>query len=502
MTSRTFARWTTLAALFVLISQILPLSWPARAAAAPEALLQPTPLVLKDGRIANVSIHLLPFDTGQGELGRDVAARLADLVATVATDCFLTAQVIGHVSSREVADNETLAAHRLARSRADAVQASLIGGGLPAKAIASVWDWQFLVREPRATLWVFRLIQGEDCEGVPLDGDASALVAANEPEQTPSTQVAPAATAPVGEQPAEASPAAEAAPAAAVAAAPAAPAPAPQAEADQAAAGAELAGVVGSAVAAEAMPKTEVTAKAAEARPGKDAAPQLEATDAQAATAAPAPRPVAASSDGRDGPQAPEEVVRAGPVPDAVPTVTRPLPAMSPAQPAERRAASSGDRSTERTIAAVEPMPAAPGKAAQRAGTDAAAPQQSARQEDPERQGKVEGGQDSVVITFATNSSYFPPGTERRLSSLLGDTASGGSYRIQVEVGVSGSDTVVGATTPEEARRYNRWLAERRLDRVREWLEENVKDRQLEIEPAFQANDSSRRVVVRVAPIS
>jgi outer membrane protein OmpA-like peptidoglycan-associated protein len=502
MTSRTFARWTTLAALFVLISQTLLLSWPARAAAAPEALLQPTPLVLKDGRIANVSIHLLPFDTGQGELGRDVAARLADLVATVATDCFLTAQVIGHVSSREVADNETLAAHRLARSRADAVQASLIGGGLPAKAIASVWDWQFLVREPRATLWVFRLIQGEDCEGLPLDGDASALVAANEAEQSPSTQAAPAAAAPAGQRPAEASPAAEAAPPAAVAAAPAAPEPAPQAEADQAAAGAELAGVVGSAVAAEAMPETEVTAKAAEARPDKDAAPQPEATDAQAATAAPAPRPVAASSDGSDGPQAAEQVARAGPAPDAVPTVTRPLPAMSPAHPAERPAASSGERSTERTIAAVEPTPAAPGKAAQRAGTDAAAPQQSARQEDPERQGKVEGGQDNVVITFATNSSYFPPGTERRLSSLLGDTASGGRYRIQVEVGVSGSDTVVGATTPEEARRYNRWLAERRLDRVREWLEENVKDRQLEIEPVFQANDSSRRVVVRIAPVS
>jgi hypothetical protein len=78
----------------------------------------------------------------------------------------------------------------------------------------------------------------------------------------------------------------------------------------------------------------------------------------------------------------------------------------------------------------------------------------------------------------------------------------GGRYRIQLEVGVSGSDTVVGASSPDEAKRYNRWLAERRMDRVREWLDENAKDRQLEIEPAFQADDSSRRVVVRVAPIS
>jgi hypothetical protein len=507
MTSCTFARWTTLAALFVLISQILLLSWPVRAAAAPEALLQPTPLVLKDGRIANVSIHLLPFDTGQGELGRDVAARLAELIATVATDCFLTAQVIGHVSSREVADNETLAAHRLARSRADAVQASLIGGGLPAKAIASVWDWQFLVREPRATLWVFRLIQGEDCEGLPLNGDASALVAANDPGRTPSAQAAPAESAParaVAARPAEAPPAAEAPPPAAVtAAAPEASSPAAQAEVDQPASGAELAGVVGSAVAAEAMSQAETLEKAIAARPDDAAAPQLQTQDAQAApAAAKAPRPAGASSDGRDGPQAREEVVRAGPAPGTVPMVTRPLPAMSPAQPAERPAASSGDRSTESTIAAVEPTPAAPGQRAQRAGTDAAATQQSALEQGPERQGKVEWGQDNVVITFATNSSYFPPGTARRLSSLLGNTASGGRYRVQLEVGVSGSDTVVGASTPEEARQYNRWLAERRLDRVREWLEENVKDRQLEIEPAFQANDSSRRVVVRIAPVS
>ncbi len=219
--SRTFERWTMIAALFVLIGQILLPSAPASAAVAADALLQPTPLVLKDGRIANVSIHVLPFDTGNGELAGPASARLAELIATVATDCFLTAQVIGHVSSREVADNETLAAHRLARARADAVQASLIGGGLPAKSIASVWDWQFLVREPRATLWVFRLVQGEDCEGLPLDGNASGLVAGNDAEQTappqatpaktpPAREVAPAPTPAEVERPAEAQPPAEA----------------------------------------------------------------------------------------------------------------------------------------------------------------------------------------------------------------------------------------------------------------------------------------------------
>jgi hypothetical protein len=40
------------------------------------------------------------------------------------------------------------------------------------------------------------------------------------------------------------------------------------------------------------------------------------------------------------------------------------------------------------------------------------------------------------------------------------------------------------------------------MSRVREWLDENASDRQLEIEPTFQADDNSRRVVVRIAPVS
>jgi outer membrane protein OmpA-like peptidoglycan-associated protein len=464
-------------------------------------------LVLKDGRIANVSIHVLPFDTGNGELAGNIASGLTELTATVATDCFLTAQVIGHVSSREVAENDTLAAHRLARSRADAVQASLIGGGLPAKAIASVWDWQFLVREPRATLWVFRLVQGEDCEGLPLDGNASQLVAENDAAQAVPAQAAPAAEPPTREA-ARAQPAEPPQPAS----------PAPRAQTDQAASGPDLSGVMGSAIAAEATPRAENAEVAAAApRPADDAAPAEGRVERQAAPATPvaqAPQraapsreksPPAASAPPAD--QA-ERAVAAGPASDAVPTLTRPLPALSPSAPTESPGGATEDRSTEKSVAAVEPTPAtlarsqrAPaGEAAQ--GATAAAAQQSAAAKDPERQGKVEWGRDNVVITFATNSSYFPPGTSRRLASLLGNMAAGGSYRVQLEVGVSGSDTVVGATSPAEAKQYNRWLAERRMSRVREWLDENASDRKLEIEPAFQADDNSRRVVVRVAPVS
>jgi outer membrane protein OmpA-like peptidoglycan-associated protein len=188
--------------------------------------------------------------------------------------------------------------------------------------------------------------------------------------------------------------------------------------------------------------------------------------------------------------------------------MTRPLPALSPAQPAANRGGAAGPAGADTKVAAVEPGPAGGGAGSQRAGSGnaaldgAAALQQSAAAADPEREGKVEWGQDNVVITFATNSSYFPPGTARRLASLLGSMQSGEHYRVRLEVGVSGTDTVVGATSAEEAKRYNQWLAERRMSRVREWLDENASDRQLEIEPTFQTNDNSRRVVVRVAPVS
>ncbi len=516
--SCTSERWTMMAALFVLIGLTLVPRGPVDAAVGQETLLPPTPLVLKDGRIANVSIHVLPFDRGDGELSGEAAAGLARLTAQIATDCFLTAQVIGHVSSREVADNETLAAHRLARSRADAVQSSLIGGGLPAKSIASVWDWQFLVREPRATLWVFRLIQGEDCEGLPLDGEAPQLVAKSVPAQPvqAETSVAEVAT-PVARERAVAEPAASAAPQATESAARVAQAPAPTAvpapEPVEQAETPTLPAMVGSAVAAEPSPPQnevqETVVAAAPADPGPPApAPAAREADAQD-TLGPAPAqaqpegraPAVASQRAVAEPQgrAAQVAVPAGPVRGAVPTVTRPIPALSPSQPA---VGTTGDGHADPTVAAVEPAALATGRP-QHASTDASPPQQAATQPDPERKGKVEWGQDGdVVITFATNSSYFPPGTTRRLGRMLKGMTSDERYQVQLRVGVSGTDKVVGATTPEEARRYNKWLAERRMARVQEWLTENARDRQLEIDPVFVADDSSRRVLVRIVPVS
>lgn len=142
------------------------------------------PLAIRDGRIAELTVHAVPFEILADKPNAATAAALDRLVATVATDCFLTAQAIGHVRPGIPGDGETLAAHRLARARSEAVQTALIRGGLPAASVASVWDYQFTVREPRVTLWVFRLPAGDECSGVPLPG-AAAQVAAVEPPAAP-----------------------------------------------------------------------------------------------------------------------------------------------------------------------------------------------------------------------------------------------------------------------------------------------------------------------------
>ena len=125
---------------------------PGLAEPLPPPLIQDTPLVLKDGRMAYVTVRAVPFERGADTLSTSVAEGVAAAAAEIATDCFLTAQAIGHVEPGAQGEGDTLASHRLARARAERVQEALSLHGIPASAVASVWDWQFLVREPRVTL--------------------------------------------------------------------------------------------------------------------------------------------------------------------------------------------------------------------------------------------------------------------------------------------------------------------------------------------------------------
>jgi outer membrane protein OmpA-like peptidoglycan-associated protein len=161
-------------------------------AASFDEMLPATPLVLKDGRIAEVLVHAIPFPDDAVAPSSSIRNQLDSFTQGIATDCFLTAQVIGHVDKSEISGRETADIHRLARARADTIQSSLIGNGLPAASIASVWDWRFMVQQARVTLWVFRLTAGEDCDDTPLGHQDEQRVA----EASPEDEVPVAAKAP------------------------------------------------------------------------------------------------------------------------------------------------------------------------------------------------------------------------------------------------------------------------------------------------------------------
>ena len=475
-----------------------------------EPLLQPTPLVLKDGRIASVSIHVVPFAPGRADLGGEAAARVAELTRTVGTDCFLTAQVIGHIDSSEVAQDDTLNAHRLARSRADAVQASLIGGGLPAKAIASVWDWQFMVRAPRATLWIFQLTAGEDCEGRPLDG---AMVAQATPSSSRSVAEAERTVADAPARPAASAAAPSSSRSVAEAERAVADAPArPAASAAAPSSSRSVAEAERAVADAPARPAASAAAQAPVPQVGEPAqpiapmttSPKAEQSQARGETTSATPALPTPESMGT-APAKPAEQREAG-------NTVAARPALAPKAPTgDGEVAPPAKQSEIGTTVAAKPAPAAKapasGKQVEQAaprqpetGTAVAAtPALAAKASAGD--GKVErGSEGGLAITFATNSSYFPSGAARRLRELIAGMEPGHKYEVALRVAVSGANKVVGAKSPQEAASYNKWLAERRLERVQNWLRENAAAEGLSFKPEF-VTDESRQVIVRLAPI-
>ena len=140
--------------------------------------VRPLPMAVEGGALAEVTAHGVPFALGSSRLQGGIAAALEALLATAATDCFLFAQVVGHVQPGQAADGDTRAAHRLARARADAVTAALQRAGVPPGSVTATWDFGFTTPQPRATLWLFERAIGADCHGTPLQGSPPVAVAA------------------------------------------------------------------------------------------------------------------------------------------------------------------------------------------------------------------------------------------------------------------------------------------------------------------------------------
>lgn len=483
------ARWPGIAAALFAIP-FLAFASPAVAAPLESMMPAPTPLILKDGRIAHVTVHTIPFSLKSAELDGDTRSRVERLLVPMATDCFLTAQAIGHVQPGDQADGDTLSAHRLARARADGIQESLIGLGLPASSVASVWDWQFMVKEPRVTLWVFRLHQGEDCEGKPISG---AVVASLDKTAGGEGETARAAAQKTDAAPRPLTPPKETA------------APSTQAPASGAAASAEPE-IVAEDVSIPGQPKplmqkeTEIArieAPVAEApvasvtSPPRDLTmpPAVEAGEVRRTLEFPAPthRPAGA------------ERIEPAPLTEADTAPIETAGQMAGEAVAGAAASASGAaQAVEETAAAAAAstmdglQPETPAVAVA-AATPEPVVEQAPAQPAPSAPSAAE-----TAITFAVNSSFFGGNGARTLSQLLDNLDPGQSYRVELS-GAVGSDPVRGGDATE-ARKYNLWMAERRVERIAEWLAENGGARNLTIDRNYRENDPSRTVNVTVRP--
>jgi hypothetical protein len=147
-----------------------------QAASSAELLLHATLLVLKDGRIANVSIHVVPF-------ARAAPTSPPSPRPPRRIDARGRHRLLSHCADRP---------HRFRRGRrgchlecasARALARRCGAGGADRRGSAGEGDRERLglaVHGARATLWVFQLTAGEDCEGRPLQGD----IVATAPQST------------------------------------------------------------------------------------------------------------------------------------------------------------------------------------------------------------------------------------------------------------------------------------------------------------------------------
>lgn len=408
------------------------LAWPLAASAeVDEPFGEGMPLVLKDGRIALVTVHTVPFDDGESELDPATRETLRTTFEPLATDCFLTAQAIGHVAPGITRDGDTLSAHRLARARADTIQAALADFGMPQPSVASVWDWQFLLEKSQVTLWVFSLTRGDDCDGTPLPRGAPALAAADD-ETTEVAADSP--TANTGTAPDRATDA-----------------------------------------------STARTAATAPARVDENASASVASTPTASAKDAATEATVASEAT---------EAVR--PEPEAVRTVAEPEAAVSP-QPIVS-APSELVMADPLATAAVEPADPASSTDPQQASATNGSTDVAAIDQDPAPVDDAAGAP-ALTITFEMNSSFFPAGIGRELRAFLDDLPTGEPIEVELS-GAVGNSPVRGASG-EEAERYNAWMAERRIERVLEWLEQNAGERQLTFAERLIENDSTRQVRLR-----
>lgn len=490
------------------------------ASASAETAISPTPLVLNDGRTAQVSVHHMPFVPGKSALTGEAASQMEALSSTIATDCFLSAQVIGHARGDEVDTSDTLAMHRLASARADNVQTDLVGGGLPTNGVASTWDWQFLIQEPRVTLWVFELTRGVDCSGEAIDLNVAEQDAAPEGngEETQSEII----TVDSEELPATGSSAVAAAEDSADAAADqttrtVADTASETAEMTQETISAALDQTAESAQSAQAGAENAVhetaesveTAASATAEAAGNAADNASDAVSNAAgqTASMSGETGSESLTGTNSGQAVSDTLTSATTAravqglnddeagDAVQAADTASEVVNTAQSVSDNATANQTNATgasdEVTSAAASTESGSQNEAGTSSGTSVA----SVDSTSGSATGSSGGQASDLEVEYAANSSYYGGGVNAQLKELL-SSIDGGAV-ITLSAGIS-HEAVRNASSQADSIAYNRWLSERRIDRIADYLKANAGDRVLDIVRDFRDNDESRSVSITV----
>lgn len=107
----------------------------------------------------------------------------------------------------------------------------------------------------------------------------------------------------------------------------------------------------------------------------------------------------------------------------------------------------------------------------------------------------VGGEQIGLEIVYDLNSSFLPPAGAQDLERLLARLRPDRRYELELVAAVN--EQGVRGANATDARRYNRWLAERRLERLTGWLNREAV-LSLEIRGRLVEGDSTRRVAVGV----
>ena len=418
---------------------------------------QPLPVAIRDGLVTQATVRSVPFPSGGAVLDGPTAAALDGFIGAVATDCLLFAQAIGHVRPGADADGDTLAAHRLARIRAEAIRDRLVGAGLPGGAVSTAWDRQFAVREPRVTLWIFSQVPGQDCTGAPLRG-AAAPVAEAAPDQPAAPAVANGPSGPASTSPLLVAIAEEPTPEAASADAPVAAAPD----------GADPAGPVGAPTPA--------------GRAG-----EMSTTVDMVVEAAAGAAPLAAVAGVPPVPEPELELIRAGAV----------LRERQDAGNGKAEAPTRHD-ATAPWSAGVPPEPAGANAQAEAAGPVAALVAITAEPEAGPEAPSAPPAAMSVELVFAPDSDEIGGEDRSRLQAMLDGLVRHGAWEVELLAAVGDR---AGNLPADRALAYNRWLAERRQMRVEEWLGTRGDGPVIRIRRTLASHDPSRRLVLTARPL-